>query len=84
MNISTTLLSSIDWIILGLILWMALLLVRNFVTHKIRIHVIDSGYDWVKRYDKLPSYETMLFNPKYWGLWTTRKWDSWIDKQLIK
>ena len=79
---STTLLSSIDWIIVGLILWLALLLVRNNVTCTIRIHVIYD--DWPKRYNKLPSYDAMLFNPRYWGMWTQKQWDSWIDKQLIK
>ena len=32
-------------------------------------------------YEILPNYEAMLFNPKYWLLWTTKHWLGWIERQ---
>jgi hypothetical protein len=29
-------------------------------------------------YKALPSHEAMVFNPRYWHLWSVRQWEKWV------
>ena len=43
-------------------------------------HVLNelSRRHGVAGYKALPSHEAMLFNPRYWHLWSVRQWEKWV------
>ena len=48
---------------------------RNQAVYRVRIAFIDdkSLYD-AGAYSELPSYDDMLYNPRYWSRWTKQQW----------
>ena len=62
-------------------LWLAFgvfLLFRNERVYAVRCDFIDKED---LRYFALPTYRSMLLNPRFWLLWTTAHWRAWIDRQ---
>lgn len=62
-------------IVLGVFLY-----ARNACTLKVRLWFIDNEYN---KYKELPSYESMFVNPKYFHLWTTKQWLSFLEKNNV-
>lgn len=56
-------------------------MVRNQFVCSVRIAVIDANGLFDGRYETLPSYDAMVFMPKYWLLWTEGHWSAWIARQ---
>lgn len=58
---------------------------RNDQVHDIRVDFMDRAYlglvDWEAGYDLLPSYEQMLYNPRYWLLTKTEHWVAWVNRK---
>jgi len=48
--------------------------IRNQITADIRIAYIHDPELWPTEYKKLPSYEAMLYHPRYYLLWTKAAW----------
>lgn len=46
-------------------------LVRNTRVCDVRLYYLYNNYSV---YKQLPSYEDMLYNPKYWLRWTVKQW----------
>lgn len=62
----------------------ALGLLSVFVS--IRNYCVFTTLEWFAkhesdRHDTLPSYHTMLFNPKFILLWTPQHWLAWLNRQ---
>ena len=51
--------------------------IKNEMTCSVKIKFI---WDGSGNYDKLPSYDRMLFTPH---IWTYRQWREWIEKKEI-
>jgi len=54
--------------------WCIFSLVRNDCVCRIRHAFIDDDALWPCAYDRLPSYDDMLYSPCYWHLWTKQQW----------
>ena len=54
------------------------LLVRNTTVWKVRNAFIDDDELFADAYNALPSYEAMLYNPRYWPLSTKRQWVEFV------
>ena len=53
-----------------------LMLIRNN-----SVFITRSWFLWnTTLYSNLPSYEAMMFMPKYWHLWTTKQWINYIKE----
>lgn len=62
------------------ILFAAFLAVRNQCVYNVRIAAIDVN-DRLRTYEALPSYDAMLYHPKYWLLWTRAHWFAWLARR---
>lgn len=78
MNILIALIQWTTWVV---ILWLIPLLVRNWFVFNVRIDFIDMK-DFPLSYQKLPDYDSMLANPKYYLLWTTSHWQKWVERNV--
>ena len=68
-------------VLLGIqIVYFAIVGVRNDAVFRVRMTFIDAD-DYPTGYHCLPSYRAMVFNPRYWLLWTTKQWREWIERQ---
>lgn len=60
-------------------------LIRNRYVFKAGMDILEDKDktlpNRLDRYLSLPRYEDMLFNPKYWLLWTTDHWKAWLNRQ---
>jgi hypothetical protein len=64
------------------------MLLRNHCAFKVEIHILGDKKEtrdrrWA-RYASLPRHEDMVFNPRYWLLWTPGQWMAWLDKKAGK
>lgn len=58
------------------------MLIRNQRVYAIRTYLLSEEDLWRKGYySTLPDYESMLQNPKYWGLWTVKQWKRWAEER---
>lgn len=55
-------------------------LYRNTAVMEIRTHYIFEDEFFPQSYKMLPSQASMTFNPRYYGLWTIKQWNKWIEK----
>jgi hypothetical protein len=62
-------------------------IIRNNAVLRIRAEILLNPKLSVafrnKRHSSLPSYEAMVFSPKYWLLWSTESWERWIDRHMF-
>ena len=62
--------------------------IRNIAVYHIRIKFIDDDFahwrddEYIDKYEALPSYDQMMFIPKYQHMWTQKAWSDWVDKKL--
>jgi hypothetical protein len=75
-------------VIIGAIIWAIVtgfFLIRNRYVFKAGMDILEDKDETLPnklaRYLSLPRYEDMLFNPKYWLLWTTDHWKAWLNRQ---
>ena len=61
-------------VVCGFLLW------RNNIVCSVRRQFIYTE-DFPASYDALPDYDSMLFKPKYWTLWTATHWRAWLARQ---
>lgn len=55
--------------------WAVFNLIRNEYVFRVRNDFIDDAFLYDSdAYNKLPSYEDMLYKPRYWHLWTKQQW----------
>lgn len=55
--------------------WAVFSLIRNEYMSRVRNAFIDDEFLYASgAYDKLPSYDAMLYSPRYWHLWTKQQW----------
>ena len=48
---------------------------RNASVLRVRLAFIDDTALYLGgKYDALPSYDAMYYNPRYWLLWTKKQW----------
>lgn len=59
-------------------------LLRNDAVYKVRCYFIDDKSLWMWGYLELPAYDEMLYNPKYWTMWSKEHWIKWVNKKLDK
>lgn len=72
----------IVWSIWGaLMLYCAFMLHRNTRVHDIRVAFINDRALFPLAYEALPSYDAMLYNPRYWLLWTKEHWVAWLARR---
>jgi hypothetical protein len=57
-------------------------LLRNHEVCRVRIAFINAGGLWDGTYEALPSYDAMLFHPKYQLLWTATHWRNWVGRSM--
>ena len=57
-----------------------LCLIRNQLVFNFRTSLIGLHWDLLH---SLPSYESMVANPKYWLLWTNGQWTEWAKRNAI-
>lgn len=55
-------------------------LCRNHSVYRVGVAILQSP-DWLDTYFQLPRYDAMLWNPKYWLLWTESDWRAWVARQ---
>jgi hypothetical protein len=70
-------------ILLALAVLLVFVAVRNGAVLQSRLAILDvkpisKGLDL---HNALPSYEAMLFHPKYWLLWTAPHWLAWVGRR---
>jgi hypothetical protein len=68
------------WLSLSLATLSAFILVRNGFVHGVRRHFIYEVEPFPEAYDRLPDYDAMMVNPKYWLLWTANHWKTWLAR----
>lgn len=70
-----SLLFAILAVLLFMFLCCTLGLYRNECVFRVRMAFIDDDSLYKSgAYDRLPSYEDMLYKPRYWHLWTKQQW----------
>jgi hypothetical protein len=72
------------WLVI-ILLWV-LFMVRNAVTHHIRMKILfidgPGGLKGIVLYEKLPTYDQMLWHPAYWAKWTTKEWLYYLGEEV--
>lgn len=66
------------WFPIGMLLFCVLLWIRNAQIYGVRIDFIFGTPAQRKAYDNLPKYGAMIWNPKFWLLWTTYQWSKYM------
>jgi len=55
--------------------WCVFSLIRNDCVFRVRnAFITDDSLYGSGAYDMLPSYDDMLYSPRYWHLWTKQQW----------
>lgn len=55
--------------------WAVFGLIRNNCVYRVRnAFIADDSLYGSGAYDMLPSYDDMLYKPRYWHLWTKQQW----------
>jgi hypothetical protein len=60
--------------------WSLFVLYRNQRIHDVRVSFIYAA-DFPRSYEALPTYDSMLYRPQYWSMWTVQDWKDWIAKE---
>lgn len=56
----------------------AVAMVRNTLTLRVRLALIHDKFFGLDGYHLLPSYDAMLFHPRYWGMWRKAQWEQYV------
>jgi len=71
-------------ILIALIFVTLYVLVRNQNVYEVRIAILFNDGIRSGRYDALPSYEAMIFNPRFLHMWTNAQWVSYASERVAK
>lgn len=61
----------------------AFIFIRNQVVFEVRTGFLRKRWEGCTVYDKLPSYEQMMGNPKHWGRWTSKQWRAYALRNEV-
>lgn len=53
---------------------------RNTTIWKVRVAFIDDDELFTDAYNALPSYDAMIYNPRYWHLSTKQQWVEFVRR----
>jgi len=59
-------------------------LVRNTNVLNVRLAILKDDALWPAFYRALPSYDSMLFDPRFLHMWTKAQWVDYASERVIK
>lgn len=69
--------------LVGIFAVWAFVMLRLTLVAPTRLWFIHNDPEFPKQYDALPSFDAMLFNPKYCLLWTVSHWQKWLERNNV-
>ena len=57
--------------------------IRNQAVYLIRMYFINTDSSYPIAFRALPSYDAMLYHPRYQLLWTKAQWLKWVKAQGV-
>lgn len=58
--------------------------VRNTNVLNVRLSIIGDDDLWPAFYRALPSYDSMLFDPRFLHMWTKAQWVAYANERIVK
>lgn len=59
-------------------------MIRNVLVFRWRTKLLDGTLEGTRLYLRLPSYHSMLHNPRYWRMWTCAAWRKYAMDCVAK